>query len=115
MRERIYISGPITGYDIHERRSKFETVQHYLEHLCSWKTFNPLKNGLPADAHRSEHMREDMKQLLKCTAIYMLEGWEQSAGCQLEFNTATQIGLSIFFEGQKRWFVQFATAKYKKK
>lgn len=115
MKERIYISGPITGHDIYERRSTFETVQHYLEHLNSWKVFNPLKNGLPADAHRSEHMREDLKQLLNCTAIYMMKGWEKSAGCQLEFNMATQIGLSVFFEGQKHWFVQFATAKYTEK
>ena len=80
MREKIYISGPITGYEI--------------------------------NAHRSEHMREDLKQLLKCTAIYFMPGWEKSAGCQLEFNIATQIGLAVFLERHKEWIVDFSTAKF---
>lgn len=113
MRERIYISGPITGYDIEERREAFKRVQLELEQQCGWKhTFNPMENGLPANAHRSEHIREDMKQLLKCTAIYMMHGWEKSAGCQLEFNTATQIGLAVKLESHKEWIVDFSIAKY---
>lgn len=113
MRERVYISGPITGYDIEERREAFKRVQQELETNGGFKyVFNPLENGLPAEAHRSEHMREDLKQLLKCTCIYFMRGWEKSAGCQLEFNTATQIGLSIMTEAHKQWLVEFSIAKY---
>lgn len=113
MREKIYISGPITGYDINERRDAFKRVQMELEESYGAKhVFNPLENGLPTNAHRSEHMREDLKQLLKCTAIYFMPGWEKSAGCQLEFNIATQIGLAVFLERHKEWIVDFSTAKF---
>ena len=113
MRNRIYISGPITGYDIEERRKAFKKVQLYLEQECGFKrTFNPMENGLPANAHRSEHIREDLKQLLKCTSIYLMRGWEKSAGCQLEFQTATQIGLTVMLEVHGKWIVDFSIAKF---
>ena len=112
MRERIYISGPITGYDLEERRAAFKKVQQELEE-SGWKyVFNPMENGVPANAHRSEHIREDMKHLIKCTAIFFMRGWEKSAGCQLEFNTATQIGLAIATQASKEWLGEFSTAKY---
>ena len=96
-----------------KRREAFKKVQHSLEQEGGWRyVFNPMENGLPANAHRSEHMREDLKQLLKCTAIYLMRGWEKSAGCQMEFQTATQIGLAVLLEVHGKWISDFSIAKY---
>lgn len=95
--KRIYISGPISGYDIEERRKAFEDAQTFLE---SWgyESVNPMKNGLPAEATTREHMKRDIEMLMTCDYIYMMRRWTHSKGCKLEFDVATAIGLPVLFE-----------------
>jgi len=107
---KIYISGPISGTDIEETRKKFKAVQVMLE-AQDWKVFNPMENGLPADATTNEHMHRDLAELTKegrnrYDAIYMMRRWTHSKGCKVEFDVATAIGLSIFFEETGK-FVKF--------
>lgn len=100
MKPRIYISGPISGHDIEERRKAFKEVQTMLE-AQGWTVFNPMENGLPAEASTHEHMHRDLAVLtteeIPFDAIYMMEKWTHSAGCKLEFDVATAIGLKVFF------------------
>ena len=97
---RIYISGPISGHDLEERRKAFKEVQKRLEGY-GWETFNPMENGLPAESTTHEHMHRDLAELTNeerpFTAIYMMEKWTHSAGCRLEFEVATSIGITVFF------------------
>lgn len=95
--KNVYISGPVSHFDIEERRAAFATVEERiisLGHKCT----NPMKNGVPADAHWTQHMRVDIGLLLSCDAIYMMNGWQQSKECKLELDIATTIGLPVFFE-----------------
>ena len=94
MIKRVYISGPIEHYDLEERRAAFGRAEQLLE-LHGFQSVNPMKNGLPAEAHWREHMRRDMALLLDCDAIYMLEGWELSKGCKLEMDVASSCGISV--------------------
>lgn len=98
---RIYISGPISGHDINERREKFKETQVFLEHI-GWETFNPMENGLPEYSKTANHMRRDLSVLCReekpFDAIYMMEGWNHSAGCWTEFHDALAIGLGVIFE-----------------
>ena len=96
-KKRVYISGPISGLEIHERRAEFQRVEYYLISL-GYEVFNPLCNGLSQDAPTSEHMKADIKALLDCDAIYMMNRWNHSAGCQTEFLVATACGLTVMFE-----------------
>ena len=97
MKNRIYISGPISGHDLGERRATFHLTQRFLEHQ-DFEAINPMKNGLPAEATTHEHMKRDIELLLTCNAIYMMKGWTHSKGCQVEFEVATSIGLPVYFE-----------------
>ncbi len=98
---RIYISGPIDGYNQIERRETFKRVQTYLE-LQGYDVFNPMENGLPAEATTQQHMLRDLAELTRekipYDAIYMMKGWQRSKNCTTEFNVATALGLNVFFE-----------------
>ena len=94
---RIYISGPISGHNIEERRKAFKEIQKHLE-AQDYEPVNPMKNGLPAEATTHEHMKRDIELLMTCDYIYMMRRWTHSKGCKVEFDVATAIGLPVFFE-----------------
>lgn len=91
---KVYLSGPISGYELRERRAFFDAAQEALE-KCGAHVFNPMRNGLPADATTQEHMRADFRMLCECDAIVMLPKWNHSAGCINEFNVAISMGCQV--------------------
>ena len=96
-KEKIYISGPITGIDPEVCRSRFEAAEQQLL-ARGYTPVNPLNNGLPSTATYDEHMKRDLEMLSECSIIYMLDGWETSKGCRIEFNSAITSRKSILFE-----------------
>ena len=97
MIKRVYISGPIEHHDLEERRAAFGRAEQLLE-LHGFQSVNPMKNGLPDEAHWREHMRADIALLLGCDFIYMLQGWELSKGAKLELDVASSCGIKVLFE-----------------
>ena len=97
MKKRIYISGPISGHDIQERRAEFQRVEYQLIYQ-GFEPVNPMCNGLPEEATTREHMKRDIELLLTCDYIYMMRRWTHSKGCKVEFDVATAIGLPVLFE-----------------
>lgn len=95
--EKVYISGPISGHNQEKCRQLFGIASVLLEGL-GFVPVNPMENGLPFDADTHDHMRRDFNLLLSCDAIFMMKGWLHSAGCKLEFDMATAIGLPVYFE-----------------
>jgi hypothetical protein len=57
-----------------------------------------MENGLLASATTYEHMKVDIRHLLLCDTIYMMKGWNHSAGCWTEFHDALAIGMDVIFE-----------------
>ena len=96
-KKRIYLSLPISGYDINERRATAARKKRELEAI-GYCVENPLENGLPDDAGTHAHMKRDFEILLGCDAIFMMERWLHSKGCSVEFQVATAIGLDVYFE-----------------
>lgn len=91
----IYISAPITGYDINERRAYFSAIEDKYKKQ-GFEVMNPLKNGLDEDATYQEHMRMDMLLLLGCTHMHLDDHWRRSKGCQIEFSVANACGIIIY-------------------
>ena len=94
----MYLSAPISGYDIDERRETFERVENELKKL-GYKVLSPMKNGLSQDEPTSRHMKRDIILLLQADAIFLMTGWNRSAGCLTELNVAMACGLDVWFEG----------------
>lgn len=96
-KDKVYISGAIAHYDMNERKEAFGDAEQRLRGM-GFDPVNPFKNGLPDEAHWREHMRADIRLLLDCEFIYMLQGWELSKGAKLELDVASSCGIKVLFE-----------------
>ena len=105
-RKRIYISIPISGYDLEEVKEK----ARYISERLLWDVFE-LKKGQhrpdvitpfdvcpEPDKPYSYYMGKDIEALLECDAIYLCEGRQNSKGCMTEFEVARIYNKQILFE-----------------
>lgn len=88
-RGKVYISGPITGIDFGNRFA-FSCARNALE-LCGYEVVDPSEVQLDDEATWTDYMRADLKLLLDCDFIYMLEGWEKSRGARIERELAKNL------------------------
>ena len=94
--KRIYISLPISGYDLEERKGYAQRVESALS--ASYEVVNPLKNGIPETEDWRVHMKKDLQDLLTCDVIFLCKDWEKSKGCKFEFGVASMVGMEIVYE-----------------
>jgi hypothetical protein len=93
---RVYISGRIKGYP--DSIDHFARAEHQLTRRDGHEVVNPHKIDAGGEPTYEDFMRADLKALLNCDAIYMLEGWERSVGARCEHMVAAVCGLDIFYE-----------------
>jgi len=94
---RIYISGRIKDYP--EHRYHFARVAHLLRGRDGYDVVNPCEvDPEVEDPTYEDYMRADIRELIECDAIYMLEGWERSVGARCEHMVAAMCGLEIHYE-----------------
>jgi hypothetical protein len=92
-RFKTYLSGPMTGR-VEMNFPAFAREETRLRSL-GITVVNPAANGLPANAEWQDHMREDIRLLMDCTAIHMLPGWTKSRGATLEHTIAVALGMAV--------------------
>lgn len=91
--KRIYISGPMTGL----MDSNFPAFNAEAERLrgLGHEVVNPAElNPDPATGWHA-CMRADIKALLDCDTLALLDGWQRSAGAHLEMHVAHRVGIDI--------------------
>lgn len=91
MTERLYISGPMSGYPDHNKPA-FRAAEKQLR-AAGFDTLNPLDNMLPDGLPFDAYLRVDIKMVCDATALAMLPGWEASRGARLEHDTACGLGM----------------------
>lgn len=96
--KKVYLSFPISHFDIEERREFAEKREKILTEVYGYEVVNPLKNGLDASAHWREHMKRDVQLLLECDKIFMCKDWQYSKGCLFEHEVAVTCGISALYE-----------------
>ena len=114
---KAYLSLPISGTDdYHERafdaemniRNQFDVnrivnpvyVRRPVLWMVKYLYLKLLKENRKIWLH---YMRDDVKHLFYCTDIFLCQGWELSAGCNLEYKIAFELGLRIWFESGGGW------------
>lgn len=89
---KVYISGPMTGIKDFNMPA-FEKAYYDLQE----KDHEPVMPVPFVDGKTyREYLRDDMKLMLECDAIYMLDGWTESHGASLEHMVAMKCGLGEF-------------------
>ena len=96
--KKIYISGKITNNANY--KAEFEAAELALK-IAGFQPVNPAEEYLPDGATWADYMRQDIKLLCDCDAIYMLNGWRESAGAKIEHKLAQDLGIEIIYERKK--------------
>ncbi len=84
-----------------EVRQRFADAAALLDAI-GFEAVNPLNNGLEAGAGWKEHMTADIRMLLDCDAIYMMDNWMESKGASIEYDIANRLNMDVWFESNIR-------------
>ena len=90
---KIYISGPMTGKP-DWNMPYFNKTAEVLRAL-GYMVVNPAEINQDTALTWKECLREDLRELLECDAIVMLDGWEDSNGAHLEMYIAHRVGIKV--------------------
>jgi hypothetical protein len=115
----VYIAGPMRGCPEFNFPA-FHLAERFLRACGNTNIFNPAQNavevdnldttGMVGEERELENVGYDMRAAIKrdlificeeAYAIYMLHGWEHSAGARVEHSLAVMLGLKIIY--QKEW------------
>lgn len=98
---KFYIAGPMTGLPLWNAPTFLE-AERLLKSMC-FNVENPA-DDVPADDSPVQpydyYLRRSLARLLKCTHIYMLDGWEKSKGARLEHAMAIALDMPISYQHQ---------------
>ena len=90
---KIYISGAISKEFNYMK--KFKEAEEYLKTM-GHVPLNPTV--IPPILSYDEHMKIDLAMVEVCDAIYMLKGWENSKGANIEYVNAINNKKIILFQ-----------------
>ena len=99
--KRVFISGGITG--VADYMERFRAAEEQLKRK-GYKVINPTvvsEHLLDADADWNDFMVVTQALLAICDSIYMLRGWEQSAGAAVEHKIALETNKCIIYETEE--------------
>lgn len=96
-KRKIYISLPISGYDLDERKELAMQTEVKLRSR-GYDVFNPLGDKWEGGLTTQDYMKRDLKELLECDTIIFMSGFNKSAGCHTELCVAMACGMDIWFE-----------------
>lgn len=97
MEERCYIAGRVSGLSREEYHRNFEQGEREVEAL-GLLPVSPLTVKENAGKCWADCMRNDIKLMLGCTHIYMLNNWGDSRGAKLEFQLAVELGFKVHYQ-----------------
>lgn len=110
MDKEVYISGPISGYQLAIAKARFEAAAKSWEER-GWTVYNPMaedggehgriKSGMvaPTDEEWIDFIIRDIRAIRKCRVLYLLTGWKMSNGARIEYEVATRLRKLVVREG----------------
>jgi len=90
---KLYLAGPMTGYEglnfphFHEMALMLRG--------CGHEIINPAEVNADPTAKWEDCMRADIRELVTCDGIALLDGWEKSRGATLEHHIASALGMDV--------------------
>lgn len=102
---KVYISGAITNNPNY--LSEFAAAEEKLL-ANGYLVINPTNTT--GNSYK-EFIDKDLKELMKCDAIYLLNGWQKSKGAMLEYTYAKTVDMKILFEEENNMQNKFVECK----
>jgi len=94
---KIYISGAITNNP--NAKAQFDKAKETLLELNKgYEPISPMDLPHEHDQSWNAFMREDIKALMDCKGIYLLQGWHESKGAVIEKELACALDFKIIHE-----------------
>lgn len=96
--KRVYISGKITGTEDYMER--FNQAENELREMGYTSILNPAKvnSNLPVDFTHKEYMAVSIAELRQCNVIYLMKGYKESRGAEVEKAFAENKGMEILYQ-----------------
>lgn len=91
---KVYISLPISGYDIEERKAVANAAKQWLSEMEK-EVITPFEVCDTPGLQYAHCMGRDIEALLGCDLAVFLPGWRDSRGCCLEHHAAEIYNLAI--------------------
>lgn len=90
---RIYVAGPMTGLP----EFNYPAFRTATEELLArgYDVEDPSRNENPTPGDYHGWLRAGLAQLIRCDAVALLPGWEESGGARLEVNVAATLGMRV--------------------
>ena len=92
---KVYISGPMSGLPDNNRKAFAAVAKKLRADSRFTEVVSPAELDHVPDATWADFMRRDIAELVKCDAIYMLPGWHNSKGAQIERQLAFVLGIDV--------------------
>ncbi len=99
-KKRVYISGPISGLSRRRYMARFALAEEYLKRQ-GFQVCNPTRLA-PCRwlwLYRLMGYRltllYDLWHLMRCSHIYLMDGWKDSRGAQIEWSVAYRLHIEI--------------------
>jgi hypothetical protein len=101
---KIYIAGPMRGYENHNFDEFFKAETH-----LNRKGYSDIVNPARLDEEEGidpnvesidikEVLSRDITHLMECNAVYLLRGWERSEGARAEHSVASAMGMFMWYQ-----------------
>jgi len=112
MSYKMYLSGPMTGLPDFNYPAFAAAATSLRDRGIDVVSPHEALGG-HGDRTREEYMREDLKQMLECHAVCLLDGYELSPGALLEIEVARQCGMVVLNYEDVLWITGFDPKIYR--
>ena len=93
---KVYIAGPMSGYEEFNFPA-FNRAEELLRNSYGYEhVVNPAKLHPTTHLPWAEFLKQDLRELIACDAVFLLKGWEKSRGATLEAFVAYILGLRLY-------------------
>lgn len=91
--KKVYISGPMTGYEDNNYPAFFEAEEKLK--AMGFDVINPARNTPPEPVTWEGYMRMAIKQVCDSDMVTVLDGWSFSRGANEEFYIAKVLDIPV--------------------
>lgn len=97
----IYLSGKMSGLPDHNFPAFNAAAKHLREQ--GFKVINPAENEGEVSLGWTHFMKIDLKNVIDCSMVIVLDGWEDSRGANIEINLARILNIPVYAYSSFNW------------